>query len=73
MVDAYVAWRETCVSVSEADQAWAAATGRGAAAAFWRYRVALDQEEAAARDYANVVRRVSGVLEPAAFQQTRRG
>lgn len=38
VVDAYVDWRDACVRVWDADQAWALARGRGASAAFSRSR-----------------------------------
>jgi hypothetical protein len=56
-MDAYVAWREECIAVSEAYQRWAAASEADAAVAFESYGVALVREELACEVYAALIRR----------------
>jgi hypothetical protein len=51
-IDAYVDWREECLSVSEAYERWAHAPVGEAAFAFVAYRAALDREEQASQTYA---------------------
>jgi hypothetical protein len=51
-IDAYVDWREECVSVSEAYELWADTPAGEAGLAFAAYRAALDREERASQTYA---------------------
>jgi hypothetical protein len=57
LVEAYVAWRETCARVDDAYRSWASETGPRGGAAFGLYMAALDAEERAAESYAGLVRR----------------
>jgi hypothetical protein len=57
LVEAYVAWRETCARVDDAYRSWASETGPCGGLAFWLYMAALDAEEQAAEVYAGLVRR----------------
>jgi hypothetical protein len=57
LVDAYVAWRETCDRVDDAYRSWASGTGPRGGLAFGLYMAALDEEEQAAEVYAGLVRR----------------
>ena len=58
LVDAYVAWRETCAGVDDAYRYWASDSGPRRRVAFGVYMAALDAEEQAAESYARLVRRV---------------
>ena len=58
MLEAYAEWRETCHLVDVAYGSWASGREADAGVAFARYSAALDMEEAAAADYADLVRRV---------------
>ena len=62
MIDGYVEWRQACRAVNDAYRSWSSATGTGAAATFWSYSAALDQEERAAEVYAGLVRRVGHLV-----------
>lgn len=57
LVEAYVAWRETCARVDDAYRSWASETGPRGGVAFGLYMAALDAEERAAEVYAGLVRR----------------
>ena len=57
LVEAYVAWRETCARVEDAYGSWASETGARGGVAFALYMAALDAEEHAAEVYAGLVRR----------------
>jgi hypothetical protein len=57
LVDAYVAWRETCARVDDTYRYWASETGPRGGVAFGLYMAALDAEERAAEVYAGLVRR----------------
>jgi hypothetical protein len=57
--DAYVAWRDECGSVRDAYDRWAGAPVVDAAGAFSAYQAALDQEESASQDYADMLARTS--------------
>jgi hypothetical protein len=57
LVDAYVAWRETCARVDDAYRWWGSETGPSGRVAFGVYMAALDAEEQAAEVYAGLVRR----------------
>ncbi len=57
VVEAYVAWRETCARVSDVYRSCASETGPSGRAAFGLYMAALDAEEQAAEIYAGLVRR----------------
>lgn len=57
LVEAYVAWRETCAGVDNAYRYWASETGSRGRVAFGLYMAALDAEEQAAESYAGLVRR----------------
>jgi hypothetical protein len=51
-VDAYVDWREECVSVQAAYDRWTHAPNPDARSAFVAYCAALDREERASETYA---------------------
>jgi hypothetical protein len=53
--DAYVNWREECVAVQDAYEAWTHAGAERPPFAFEAYRRALDREERAANAYAELV------------------
>jgi hypothetical protein len=55
VMDAYVGWRQECISVSEAYQRWWSAVRADAALAFQAYLAALDREERAAEVYARLI------------------
>jgi hypothetical protein len=59
VVDAYVDWRQECITVWEAYQRWRSAARDDGALAFRAYLAALDREERAAEVYG----RVLGALE----------
>jgi hypothetical protein len=61
-IEAYVAWREACIWLSDAYLAWSRRRGSNAHVTFGGYTAALDHEERTAADYARVVARVSDVL-----------
>jgi hypothetical protein len=52
IVQAYVEWRMTCITLWEADRCWVAAPAPGAASAFQAYVDALNREEHACDAYA---------------------
>ena len=56
LVEAYVAWRESCARVNDTYRFWATETGRGGRVAFGLYVGALDAEEHAAEVYAGLAR-----------------
>jgi len=58
VVAAYVAWQRECAAVRAAYGTWKRAAKADASAAFASYRLALDREERAARDYACLIPRV---------------
>jgi hypothetical protein len=62
MMDGYVEWRQACRLANDAYYSWSTATRAGAAAMFWSYTAALDQEERAAEVYASLVRRVGHLV-----------
>jgi hypothetical protein len=62
MISAYADWREASRLVDDAYHSWASAGGVRARAEFVRYTAALDSEEFAADAYADLVRRVGGVV-----------
>ena len=64
LMEAYVAWREACLSVSDAYARWTSETGIRATVAFGSYMAALDREEDAAAVYADLVRRTADLLWP---------
>ena len=57
LVEAYVAWRETCARLDDAYRYWTRESGTRGGVAFGVYLVALDAEEQAAEVYARLVRR----------------
>jgi hypothetical protein len=57
LLEAYVAWRETCARVDDAYCNWAREPGPRGGVAFGLYMAALDAEEQAAEVYARLVRR----------------
>jgi hypothetical protein len=59
LVEAYVAWRETCAGVDDAYRYWASETSPRGRVAFGVYMAALDAEEQAAESYAGLVRRAA--------------
>jgi hypothetical protein len=61
-MEAYVAWREACIWVSEAFLVWSRRCGFNADVAFGGYTAALDHEERTAACYARVLERVSDVV-----------
>ena len=70
--DAYLEWREECVSVWDAYGCWRGAETREARATFWAYRAALEREEQAARNYALLVGQITAAA-PAAVDSATRG
>ena len=56
VVDAYVDWRQECITVWEAYQRWRGAARDDGALAFRAYLAALDREERAAEVYGRVLR-----------------
>jgi hypothetical protein len=54
-LDAYVTWREECLSLQDAYDAWARPGAEHPPFAFEAYRSALDREERAADAYAELV------------------
>jgi hypothetical protein len=61
---AYVEWRAQCAAVWDAYRCWLDVGGADAALAYTAYEAALDREEAAARIYARITRRVGHLVEP---------
>jgi hypothetical protein len=57
LVEAYVAWRQTCARVDDAYRSWASDTEPRGGVAFGVYMATLDAEEQAAEVYARLVRR----------------
>jgi hypothetical protein len=55
----YIDWREECVAVWDAFDRWASADGADTRAAFAAYRAALDREECAAGEYADLLTRLA--------------
>jgi hypothetical protein len=64
-VTAYVEWREECLAVWNAYGSWASAPREDVRRAHAAYRAALDREEAAAKVYAGLMRRVGDLVETA--------
>jgi hypothetical protein len=62
--DAYVNWREECVALQDAYDAWTRARAEHPPFAFEAYRSALDREEQAANAYAELATRIEGAPEP---------
>ncbi len=60
---AYVEWRAQCTAVWVAYRRWMDVGGADAALAYTAYEAALDREEAAARIYARLMRRVGHLVE----------
>ena len=55
----YIDWREECVAVWDAFDRWASADGADTRTAFAAYRAALDREECAAGEYADLLARLA--------------
>lgn len=73
---AHEQWHRECASVQRAYRRWISATPDGEALAFTAYWTALKREEAAADDYAELVRRVRQIAQvqrPPAETQARSG
>jgi hypothetical protein len=71
LVDAYVDWREECISVRDAYERWSRAAVRDRPIAFCAYRAALEREEHASRVYADLVIRLAAVAQrPAGIAAT---
>ena len=62
-VIAYVEWREECVEVWNAYGWWAGAPPEDVRRAHTAYHAALDREEAAAKVYAGLMKRVGDLAE----------
>jgi hypothetical protein len=60
---AYVEWREECAEVWNAYGWWASAPAEAAPPAHAAYQAALDREEAAAKVYAGLMKRVGHLVE----------
>ena len=60
---AYVEWREECAEVWSICAWWASAPAEDARRADAAYRAALDREEAAAKGYALLMKRVGHLVE----------
>lgn len=65
-MDAYVDWREECISVAEAYRRWESAPAADSRLAFAGYTAALDREEAAGERYAGLIARVGRLIADAA-------
>ena len=66
-VIAYVEWREESTEVWNAYGSWASAPPEDVERAHAAYRAALDREEAAAKVYAGLMKRVGHLLETADY------
>ena len=55
----YIDWREECATVWDAFDRWASSDGADAGTAFAAYGAALDREECAAREYADLLERIA--------------
>ena len=66
-VIAYVEWREESTEVWNAYGSWASAPREDVRRAHATYRAALDREEAAAKVYAGLMRRVGHLVETADY------
>jgi hypothetical protein len=55
VMDGYVSWREANAAAATAYQAWKGAPALERTGAFYRYRMALDDEERAANEYRRLV------------------
>ena len=62
-VISYVEWREECTQVWNAYGWWASAPPEDVRRAHAAYRAALDREEAAAKVYAGLMKRVGHLVE----------
>jgi hypothetical protein len=62
-VIAYAEWREECMEVWNAYGSWASAAPEDVRRAHAAYRAALDREEAAAKVYAGLMKRVGHLVE----------
>jgi hypothetical protein len=62
-MDAYLDWREECISVRDSYGRWAAAEGTDAALAFSAHAAALDREERASEVYAVLIEYVGDLVE----------
>jgi hypothetical protein len=62
-IDAYLNWREECVALQDAYEAWTHAGAEQPPFAFEAYRRALDGEERAANAYAELVTYVGAAPE----------
>jgi hypothetical protein len=62
-VIAYVEWREECMEVWNAYGWWASAPPEDVRRAHAAYRAALDREEAAAKVYAGLMKRLGDLVE----------
>ena len=62
-VIAYVEWREECTEVWNAYGWWASAPPEDVRRAHAAYRAALDREDAAAKVYAGLLKRVGDLVE----------
>ena len=60
---AYVEWREECIEVRNAYGWWASASPEDVRRSHASYCAALDREEAAARVYAGLMKRVGHLVE----------
>jgi len=69
MLDGYVSWREACVRVEAAYEAWSHAERRDKALAFAAYLAALDREQVAATSYRRFAGQVAKACEAAAPAQ----
>jgi hypothetical protein len=58
MVDAYAQWRHECAAVQVTYNLWSDAAAEDELLAFGAYEAALDEEERAAQEYADLVQRV---------------
>lgn len=64
MLDVYVSWREECVAVAAAYEAWSRAEHRDKPPAFDAYLAALDREHLAATVYRRFAEQVSQAQRP---------
>lgn len=62
-VAAYVEWRAACTAIRSAYHAWSNSAAADARLAFLAYRASLHREEAAAKVYARLMRKVGHLVE----------
>ena len=64
LLDGYVEWRESARAVADAYERWSSASGRERALRFAAFTATLDQEQAKATAYAELVTDIQRRLQP---------